>query len=205
MEQKTKIMRQSAKFAIALLFVAVCALPALAQVRVNPKVGVNFSALDAKLQDITAEARVGWNAGLDFRIGEGFLFLNPGVHYYSYTARLIKDVEGPDDVKLSEETTIQNIKLPVNIGIRLTGDNGLLGLHVRGGVTPTMVAGVTEREDFFFDKNDLNTFTLGANVGAGIDFLLFTLDASYEIGLNDFFKNAEGRNNMLTISAGIKF
>ena len=184
---------------------ALFTLPALAQIRVNPKVGVNFSGLDAKLQDITAEARVGWNAGLDFRIGQGFLFLNPGVHYYSYTARLVKDIESPDDVKLSDETTIQNIKLPVNLGIRLTGDNGLLGLHVQGGIVPAMVVGVTEKQDFFFDKNDLNTFTLGANMGVGVDILFFTLDANYEIGLNDFFKDAAGRNNMLTVSAGIKF
>lgn len=198
-------MKQSAKIIITLLALAVLSLPMTAQVRVNPKVGVNFSGVDARLQDITAEARVGWNAGIDLRIGDGFAFFNPGAHYYSYTARLIKDVEKPGDVKFEDETTIQNIKLPVNLGFRLTGDNGLLGLHVKGGVVPTMVAGVKEKQDFFFDKNDLNTFTLGANVGAGIDFLVFTLDANYEIGLNDFFKDAEGRNNMLTVSLGLKF
>ncbi|MCB0579047.1 MAG: outer membrane beta-barrel protein, partial [Phaeodactylibacter sp.] len=77
--------------------------------------------------------------------------------------------------------------------------------HVKGGVVPTMVTGVTEKQDFSFNKDDLNTFTMGANVGAGIDFLVFTLDANYEIGLNDFFKDAEGRNNMLTVSLGLKF
>ncbi len=198
-------MKQSAKFLFALFALALFTLPAMSQVRVNPKVGVNFSGLDAKLGDITTEARVGWNAGMDFRIGDRFLFLNPGVHYYSYTARLFKDVQQPSDVKFEEETTIQSIKTPVNLGIRLTGDNGLLGLHVKGGVTPTMVLGVTEREDFFFDKDDLNTFTMGANVGAGIDFLFLTLDANYEIGLNDFFADAEGRNNVLTVSLGLKF
>ena len=200
-----KTMKQSAKLLITLLAVALLSLPAMAQVKVNPKVGVNFSGVDAQLQDITAEARVGWNAGIDLRVGEGFLFFNPGAHYYSYTARLIKDVEKPGDVKFEDETTIQNVKIPVNLGIRLTGDNGLIGLHVKGGVVPTMVTGVTEKQDFSFNKDDLNTFTLGANVGAGIDFLVFTLDANYEIGLNDFFKDAEGRNNMLTVSLGLKF
>ena len=198
-------MKQSAKIIFTLLALAIFSLPLAAQVKVNPKVGVNFSGVDAKLQDITAEARVGWNAGLDLRVGNGFIFLNPGAHYYSYTARLIKDVEKPNDVKLEDETTIQNLKVPVNLGLRLTGDNGLIGLHVRGGVVPTMVLGVTEKQDFAFNKDDLNTFTLGANVGAGIDFLVFTLDASYEMGLNDFFKDAEGRNNMLTVSLGLKF
>ena len=198
-------MNQSAKLLFTLLAVAILSLPAMAQVKVNPKVGVNFSGVDAQLQDITANARVGWNAGLDLRIGNGFLFFYLGAHYYNYTARLIKDVEGPNDVKLEDETTIQNFKLPVNLGIRLTGDNGLIGLHVKGGVVPTMVLGVTEKQDFSFNKDDLNTFTMGANVGAGIDFLVFTLDANYEIGLNDFFKDAKGRNNMLTVSLGLKF
>ena len=200
-----KTMKQSAKLLSALLAVILFSLPSMAQVRVNPRVGVNFSGVNAQLQDITADARVGWNAGIDLRVGDGFLFFNPGAHYYSYTARLIKNVEKPDDVKFQDETTIQNIKLPVNLGIRLTGDNGLLGLHVKGGVVPTMVTGVKEKQDFAFNKDDLNTFTLGANVGAGIDFLIFTLDANYEIGLNDFFKDAEGRNNMLTVSMGLKF
>ena len=198
-------MKQSAKLLLALFAIAIFSSTAMAQVKVNPKVGVNFSGVDAQLQDITADARVGWNAGVDLRIGNGFLFLNPGAHFYSYTARLIKDVESPGDVSFEDETTIQNIKLPVNLGLRLTGDNGLIGLHVKGGIVPTMVTGVQEKQDFFFDKDDLNTFTLGANIGAGIDFLVFTLDANYEIGLNDFFADATGRNNMLTVSMGLKF
>ena len=198
-------MKQSAKLLLALFAIGIFSSTAMAQVKVNPKVGVNFSGVDAQLQDITADARVGWNAGVDLRIGNGFLFLNPGAHFYSYTARLIKDVESPGDVSFEDETTIQNIKLPVNLGLRLTGDNGLIGLHVKGGIVPTMVTGVQEKQDFFFDKDDLNTFTLGANIGAGIDFLVFTLDANYEIGLNDFFADATGRNNMLTVSMGLKF
>lgn len=198
-------MRQSAKIITTLFACALFTLPALAQVKVNPKVGVNFSALDVKLQDITADARVGWNAGLDFRMGDGIFYFMPGAHYYSYTARLVKEVQAPDDLKLRDETTIQNLKVPINLGIRITGDNGLLGIHLHGGVVPSMVLGVTERTDFAFDRGRLNTFTWGANMGVGIDLLFLTLDASYEIGMSDFFKNAEGRNNMLTISAGVKF
>ncbi len=198
-------MRPSAKTFLAIIALALFALPGFTQVKVNPKVGVNFSALDVKLQDITADARVGWNAGLDLRMGDGIFYFAPGAHYYSYTARLVKEVQAPDDLKLREETTIQNLKVPINLGIRITGDNGLLGIHLRGGVVPSMVLGVTERTDFAFDRDRLNTFTWGANMGVGVDLLFLTLDASYEIGMSDFFKNAEGRNNMLTISAGIKF
>jgi hypothetical protein len=42
-------------------------------------------------------------------------------------------------------------------------------------------------------------------MGVGVDFLFLTFDANYELGMSDFFKNVEGRNNMLTVSVGLKF
>ena len=199
-------MKQFPKLSLVFLFVFATIFSLAAQkTRFSPQVGVNFSAIDAKLQDITAESRVGWNAGFDLRIGERAFYLNPGLHYYSNTARLIKGVESPDDVNFEDETTIQSLKAPLNLGIRLTGDNGLIGLRVKGGVTPTYVFNVTEKEDFSFDKDDLNTFTWAANVGAGMDVLFFTVDLNYEIGMNDYFKDAEGRNNVLSLSLGLKF
>jgi len=176
-----------------------------AQVRINPKVGVNVSGVDAKLGDIDAEARVGWNAGVDFRVGESIVYVQPGLHYYNYTARLLKDVDNPNDVAFKEETTIQNLKLPVNLGLHLTGDSGILQIHARGGIVPTYVLGVKEKPSFEFDKDSLKDWTFGANVGLGVDLLFLTVDLNYEIGLTDYFENAEGKNNMLTVSAGIKF
>jgi hypothetical protein len=193
------------QLAVLTLLLAMSAPLMAQQIKVNPKVGLNVSALDTKIQDIRAEARVGWNAGVDFRIGGGIFYLNPGVHYNNFTARLIKDVEFPDDIAFKDETTIQSVRLPLNLGLRLTGDNGLLGVHVKGGVTPAYVIGVSEKPEFSFDIDRLNRFTLGANVGAGVDVLIFTIDANYEIGLSDFFKDSDGRNNMLTLSVGLKF
>ena len=59
--------------------------------------------------------------------------------------------------------------------------------------------------NFDFDVKDLNRFNYGANLGVGIDLAFLTVDVTYEIGLKDYFQNAEGRNNMLTASVGIKF
>ncbi|GJM33418.1 MAG: hypothetical protein DHS20C18_24190 [Saprospiraceae bacterium] len=179
--------------------------PMFAQISVNPKIGVNVSALDAKLGDITAEARTGWNVGADLRLGKGFLFLNPGLHYYNQNARLTKDIESPDDFRFEDETTIQSVKVPINIGVNITGQGGLLGLYVKGGIVPTYVTGVKERPSFDLSVDDLNRLTYGANVGVGVDILLFTVDLNYEIGMKDFFKDTAGKNNVLTLSAGLKF
>lgn len=183
------------------------------QVRFSPKVGVNASALDVKLEDINAEAeaRAGWNAGLDLRLGDGAFFLAPGLHYYSFTTRIVNDLSNPSDLDFSKENTIQSLRAPINLGLRLTGDNGLLGIYAKGGITPAYVLNVTQKDEVSIPESpsvyldDLNRFTWGANVGAGIDLLFLTAELNYEIGLNDFFKNAEGKNNVLTFSVGLKF
>jgi hypothetical protein len=193
------------KFAALALSLFFMTQTLMAQVRVSPKVGVNLSALDAKLNDFNAEARTGWHAGLDFRIGDGILFLNPGVQYQSYTARLMQDINQDTEVNFSEETTIQSLKAPLNVGIRVTGDNGLLGLHLKGGIVPTYVMGVKEVDNFDFSVDELNRLTWGANMGVGIDLLFFTADLTYEKGLTDFFQNGEGKNNILSLSVGLKF
>lgn len=180
---------------LALVFVTA----AQAQVRVNPKVGVNLSALEAKLQDFDAETRAGWNAGVDFRVGKGLFYVSPGAHYYSFTARLIDHELNPDNVQFEEETTIQSLRIPLNVGVNI------LGLRAQGGLTGAYVLGVTEKNGFAFDASDLNRFTYGANVGVGIDLLFLTADLNYEIGLRDFFKEAAGENNILTLSVGLKF
>lgn len=176
-----------------------------AQVKVSPRVGLNLSALDAKLTDFDAEARAGWHAGLDFRLGDGFLFLNPGVVYQSYTARLVQNIDENTEVKFSEETTIQSVKAPLNVGLRVTGDNGLLGLHLKGGIVPTYVMGVKETNNISFSADDLSRLTWGANMGVGVDILFFTADLTYEKGLTNFFKDGEGKNNVLSLSVGLKF
>lgn len=176
-----------------------------AQLKVNPQVGVNLSALDAKIGDLRTEAKAGWNAGLDFRIGDGFIYLNPGVHYYSNTAKLLRDFEDPDIDMWRDETTIQSIKTPLNIGFNLTGGNKFLGIRAEGGIVPTYVTGVRETETYSLDIEDLNRLTWGYNLGVGVDVLFLTADLSYEIGQADFFKDAEGKNNVLTLSLGAKF
>lgn len=197
-------MKQSCNFICLVLALLLVGTNLSAQLRVNPKVGVNFSGIDAKLNDINAEARVGWNAGIDFRFGKA-LFFNPGIHYYNYTARLLKDVDNPNDVDIREETTIRNLKIPVNIGLKLTGNDGLLQIYAKGGAAATYTLGVQEKNGFAFDKDSLKDWTFGANVGLGVDILFLTIDATYEIGLTDFFNDVEGKNNVFTLSAGLKF
>lgn len=176
-----------------------------AQVTVNPKAGVNLSGVETRLQDIRAEARAGWNAGLDLRMGGGTIFFMPGLHYYRYSAELKQDINGFQDIQLEEEAVISALKAPINLGLRLTADGGLLHLYARGGVTPTYILRVQETEDIDFTASDLRTLTWGANVGVGVDVLFLNFEANYELGLDDYFEAAVGHNNVFTLSVGMRF
>ncbi len=182
------------------------AFTAQAQIKVIPKVGVNFSGVGANLNDFRAEAHVGWNAGLDFRVGSKRpLFFYPGIQFNNYTARLITNINKDASQQFQNETTIQAIKAPLDLGIRLNRKNALLNLVLRGGVTPTMILGVQEKNGIAFNKGSLTPFTWGANAGLALDVLFLTVDLNYEMGLNNYFAAAPGRNNVFTVSAGIRF
>ncbi|AEE52346.1 outer membrane beta-barrel protein [Haliscomenobacter hydrossis] len=190
---------------VAVALITFSAYNTQAQTVINPKFGVNLSAVNGNLNDLQASARVGWNAGVDLRVGGKKLFLSPGLHFNNYTARLVNDLSTDTQVKFKEETTIQAIKAPVNIGFDITGKKQLLNLFLKGGVTPTMILAVNEKPGIPFSKDDLKTFTWGANVGLGMDITILTVDLNYEIGMSDYFANTTGRNNVLTLSAGIRF
>lgn len=176
-----------------------------AQIEFNPKIGVNASGLDAQINDFKTEARAGWNAGFDLRIGDNMIFFQPGVHIYNMNAALSQNPDLDDVSLLQGETSIQTIKFPVNLGLRLTGGDGLINIYALGGLTPTLLAGVRESANFALTEDDVNDFTLGANIGAGVDLFFLTFDVRYEIGLQDFYTNSAGKNNILTANVGIRF
>ncbi len=192
-------MKHNIRMLVGLLVCMAIAQLGLAQARFNPKVGYNLQGIEAEIDDFDAEARTGWNIGADFRMGRGLVYLSPGIHYYNVTADVKEHNFDPTDIQFSDETTIRSLKVPVNLGLRI------LGLRAQGGVSGTYVLGVKEVGEVDFDIDDLNRFTYGANVGVGLDLLFLTADLNYEIGLNDYFENASGSNNVLSLSVGLIF
>lgn len=192
---------------IMLLFLGTFCFPIISQgqIKINPKLGVNASNLETDIRDLTAEARVGWNLGLDLRMGGGMIFFNPGIHYYSFAADLTPNITSQTNFDVRNQTTIQNIKVPVNIGINLTGSGGLLNIWVKGGGSANFFGGVKQVDGASLVSDDFSKVNFGLNLGVGVDVLFVTVDATYELGQTNFFSEGESRNNMLTVSAGIKF
>jgi len=60
--------------------------------------------------------------------------------------------------------------------------------------------------DFHFTLDDLNRLGADATIGAGVDFLMFSFDAGYSIGLSDVFKrNFDAKNNYGFVTLGVRF
>lgn len=179
---------------------------AYAQVKVNPKAGLNFSALTADGEIIESDGlRVGYNAGLDFRIGENenWFYFQPGLHYYSVGAKLVLN-DNDNAAEVRDIVAVNSIKLPLNGGLYLTGTDGALRVRLNAGMVPTILMGV-EDNALFLGKEDFKTFGLGFNAGLGMDLTILTLDFNYEAGITEVFEAGAGRNNIFSISAGLVF
>jgi len=184
-----------------------------AQTKFIPKFGLHAASIEAEEETNgsfdKAQARLGWNIGADLRFGSGKLIFQPGLHFHS----LSTDVENIETVGTEGATdyfkgksTINQLKAPLMLGYNLTGSDGLLDFYVKGGITPTYVLSVKEGDaNATLTKDDLTPFKLGANIGAAVDIWFLTIDANYEIGMNDFFKDIDGQNNTFTLGIGIIF
>lgn len=175
------------------------------QTRFSPKFGFNFSAMNIEADTIETEGRSGFNFGLDLRIEDRRFFFHPGIHYQQVKAKLTKLEQLTTPEALSEEVRINSIKVPLNAGYYITREGSLLRLHVRGGIVPQLVLGATEREAFNFSKDQLNDFTWGANAAVGVDFILLSVEISYEFSLSDFYENQSGKNRMAILRFGFIF
>ncbi len=169
----------------------------------SPKVGANISSIESKLfSNEEIDVRGGWHAGIDIRAGEGLFFVHSGIYYQSMTAEIL-NTNGA--ISFEEESKIKYLKIPMNLGLRITESGGLLNIHARGGIVPNLLVGLNEVNGLTFDKDSLHDFSLGANVGVGVDILILTLDARYEFGLTDMFKGVDGKNNVFMLSVGLVF
>lgn len=175
------------------------------QTRFSPKFGFNFSAVNIEADSVETEGRSGFNLGIDLRIEDRRFFFHPGFYYQQVKADLIKLEQLSSPESLTEEVRINSLKIPLNAGYYLSREGSLLRVHVRGGIVPQFVVGATEREDFNFDKDQLKNFTWGANAAVGVDFILLTVDVSYEFSLSDLYRDQSGKNRMAVLRFGFIF
>jgi len=177
-----------------------------------------MSTLSPDLSDVENALQAGYQGGAFVRIGDKW-HIQPEVYFTLKQGELSYDImDGTSSIK--QNIKLNTIDVPVLVGWKFL-DPPLFNLRLQAGPVASFVSSTSfdlkvdgvemnTPDDFQESFNDLNW---GLQVGAGVDFLMFTVDLRYELGLSDLneeFENPiEGvpttfKSNVFFISVGWK-
>ncbi|WP_223834102.1 PorT family protein [Spirosoma profusum] len=164
--------------------------------------GVNFSRfVNEPIPD--GAYRAGWQAGLYGRTG-GTIFGQLGVEYRTSTSNLVRSGTGQPSQTAGEirgQIDQQFVAIPAYVGVRV---GSALGLRIQvGAELSTMI--INSSNQFGIGKDDVRRTLLNGLGGVGINLGPLTLDAVYNLGLQNVFDNNDTKRNMLAFNLGFRF
>jgi len=196
---------------ITFLFVFLLAsCVAFGQFSIGPKIGYNTSTLTTDLDSITSDLTSNFHFGVFVRIGKK-IYIQPELNYLT-SGGVFKNEASLNPVKT--EIQLKNVEIPVILGWRIL-NFGVGNIRILLGPSATIVVDktiqTTDGSSYTgpIEESDINDLNWGFNLGAGVDVLMFTLDARYQMGLNDVIGsvqdfNINSRENIFSISLGWK-
>lgn len=168
------------------------------QVTFKPALGMSFNSFSDETNG-EAKAKVGAQIGAGFAFGKKF-YIEPGVYYATKSTEFttIDNAEVPDF-----DAIIKGIRVPVAVGFGLLGnEDSFITLRAFGGASGFFVTGTGDD----LEKDNVESPTWGAFAGAGFDFWIAFVEASYEWSLNNSLKNIEvGKSQTFFVTLGLKF
>jgi len=175
---------------------------------INPQAGVVGQDLTGDVADLDDSAKLGYGLGGNLRFG-GRGYFAPGI-YWEHTALEATTIDDATLESVTDDLEVTSLRIPVLFGYNLSSGEAMsmnsLGFRVFAGPSATMVMDVGENA-FAIEKDDYKGTIWGAQVGAGFDFTSVTLDASYEWGLSNVFKDDPDdlKHNVARGMVGLKF
>ena len=165
---------------------------------INPKVGVTFNNFQVNHEQYqNTLAKLGWNIGVDARYGTKWL-AKSGLHFYKISGDLVP----MDTIAIQESLVINQIKIPVGIGLKaFRVDYFNVWFYLDGIFNYSFQSNPTRAGD---TRHRGTTFS--GRAGVGIDLWRFTIEANYERSFTELLDNdIEAKNKMVNVSLGIKF
>ncbi len=179
-----------------LIFIAIMFLPLAAFSKFNAgiTIGYNATVLTSDWDNINSSLESGLQAGIFARFGETF-FLQPELLYASRGGYAELQNEAVQIAGSGSGIHTGIFQIPVLLGVKII-DGDMFGFNIQAGPVMSLVAskGVSGVGDVF-TKKGLEDFSWGVQVGAGIDFLSFSLNARYEYSLSDIYEGSYGATN----------
>lgn len=195
---------------LLLAVVLMAMLPAMAQFRIGPRVGINTTSLHFNEKTFDSDNRVGFNAGLQCEftvpvIGVGF---DASVMYVHRGSEFGKDAT-TQEVKKSTNYIEIPLNLKYKLGLPAIGK--LITPYVFTGPSFAFRTSKAELQEFYSNKK----CDVAWNFGFGVQLIEhLQIGASYGLGLNKVVNivdsehanaNIEGKNRYWTVTAAWLF
>lgn len=175
-----------------------------AQFDLGVKVGYSTSKLSTDFDEIKEDIKHNFQFGAFARFGKK-LYVQPEL-FYATNGGTLKSTGTNEKVEIKLNTIV----IPALVGFKIINGEKL-NLRVLAGPTANFIVNEKISGDELFDpikETDFRNIAWGLDVGAGIDFLILTLDLRYEWGLNDIYKpegdNQSMKGKIFIISLGVK-
>lgn len=192
---------------VALVLIA--AVGSNAQVKVGPKVGLNFSTMQVTkngqyFKTPDTQSLVGYHIGVIFQKDLKYnLFLEPGILFSTKGS----EYDGYDDMKV----VANYFEIPINLGYNIPF--GKYSVQIKGGPYFAYGVGGTDGQDNelkwgYTESDQIKPFDMGINLGGGVQVNNFQVSFQYGFGLVNIAKKYSkltSKNGVLGISVAYLF
>lgn len=181
-----------------LLFAVLFATNSLfAELSIGPKIGYTATRLSIDEDEVSSSFKSTFQYGAFARIG-GTLFLQPELMLTRKGGFLT--FEGQ-----SYEKSLNTIDLALIGGIYVFNGE-MANISVQAGPVASIFTdkGVFEIPDLL-EKSEVKDLMWALQFGAGVDFLIFTLDVRYELGMSSIYRgDYDIKNSLIQVTLGVK-
>lgn len=177
------------------------AAAAQAQLALRPYAGINTHEFTKDFESVAWKSAIGYQLGADLQIGKKF-YLQPGIQF-----EFARNSVEPDVENMKFHFTRTHLRIPVMAGYAFNGAGSNFSVRMFTGPNASFLLNAETGSGILdIRKSDLSNAVFGWNIGFGLDISIFFVDAGYQFGLSEVFKNFEGgaKDNFYYANAGLR-
>jgi hypothetical protein len=158
---------------------------------------VNFNQFTS-IDEYKSATGIGYHLRFNYKRGK-FFYWQVGGRFNNSVFNLTNNADTTDGV------SIKDIDLQVTGGINfLSFVNRLVALRLFVSAVPSFALGVGDN-DLGITKDDINSFVLYGQAGIGVNVAFLVIEAGYNYGFQDMFKEQASRPGQVFVNLGFRF